>query len=101
MMNFSTMNSQKNRLRIVLLGWLLAFFGAVSFATTFSIGSGKRLLLNGQPFTIQGVDYSPTPVGYKIGGFGTNCIGPYQWWMDRPTYIADFPQIHRLGANTI
>ncbi len=63
--------------------------------------SGRQVLVDGQTFTIKGVNYSPTPIGYKIGSSGTNCLGPYHWWLDRPSYIADFPQIKRLGANTI
>jgi flagellar hook capping protein FlgD/glycosyl hydrolase family 72 (putative glucanosyltransferase) len=64
--------------------------------------SGRRLLVNGQPYAIQGVDYSPTPVGNTVQNPSTNCQpGLYQWWTDRPTYVADFPLIHTLGANTI
>jgi hypothetical protein len=64
--------------------------------------SGRRLLVNGQPFTIQGVDYSPTPVGNTVQNPSANCQpGNYQWWTDHPTYVADFPLIKKLGANTI
>jgi hypothetical protein len=64
--------------------------------------SGRKLLLNGQPFSIQGVDYSPTPVGNTVQNPSSNCSpGNYQWWTDRPAYVADFPLIHRMGANTI
>jgi len=63
--------------------------------------SGRKLLVNGQPFTVQGVAYSPYPVGSTANSNSVNCIGPYFWWGDRPTYIADFPLIKKMGANTI
>src|ERR1700733_12097450 len=63
--------------------------------------SGRQLLVNGQPFSIQGVDYSPTPVGSTVQNTSANCLGNYQWWTDQSAYIADFPLIQKLGANTI
>src|SRR5258708_7773421 len=63
--------------------------------------SGRKLLVNGQAFSIQGVNYSPTPVGFTLTLPSGGCTGPYQWWTNRPTYVADFPLIHKLGANTI
>jgi hypothetical protein len=63
--------------------------------------NGRQLLVDGQAFTVKGVNYSPAPVGYQVGNAAAGCIGPYQWWLDRPTYIADFPLIRRMGANTI
>ncbi len=63
--------------------------------------SNRRLFVNGQAFTIQGVDYSPVPTGSTLTGSGNGCAGGYQWWADRSTYIADFPLIKKLGANTI
>ena len=87
------------KLKYVLLLSLLC--GAASLRAATVTTSGRQLLVDGQAFTVKGVNYSPTPVGYQIGGSGTNCLGPYRWWVDRPTYIADFPLIRRLGANTI
>ncbi|MEM2299582.1 MAG: PKD domain-containing protein [Candidatus Hadarchaeales archaeon] len=57
--------------------------------------NGKFILLvNGQPFTIKGVCYSPTPIG-KSPATG------YNWWKDPATYLNDFPMIKEMGANTI
>jgi hypothetical protein len=58
------------------------------------IENGFRLLVNGQPFVIRGVCYSPTPVG-KSPATG------YNWWVDPETYLNDFPLIREMGANTI
>ena len=64
--------------------------------------SGRELLVNGQPFTVQGVDYSPTPVGNTVQNLSSNCQpGNYTWWTDTPAYTADFPLIAKMGANTI
>lgn len=84
-----------------LTALLVAVCAPVFAAPTVVTVSGRRLLVNGQAFTIQGVDYSPTPVGSTVQNPSTNCSGPYQWWTDRPTYVADFPLIQKLGANTI
>src|SRR5580704_2695455 len=84
----------------VLSSVLLLSSTLLAAPTVVSV-SGRRLLVNGQPFTIQGVDYSPTPVGDTVQNPSTNCSGPYQWWTDNPTYTADFPLIAQLGANTI
>jgi hypothetical protein len=64
--------------------------------------NGRRLIVNNQSFTIQGVDYSPTPVGNTVQNASANCQpGNYQWWTDQPTYVADFPLIAKMGANTV
>src|SRR5947209_7157294 len=78
----------------------LLFLTSSAFCTTVTT-SGRKLIVNGQAFTIKGVNYSPTPVGYSVGGAGVGCLGQYHWWTDRATYVADFPQIHSLGANTL
>src|SRR3982751_362288 len=85
---------------IAPLALLLTCLAVASEAVTSS-RSGRQLLVNGQAFTVQGVNYSPIPLGYTAELSGPNCIGPYHWWQDRPTYVADFPHIRRLGANTI
>lgn len=63
--------------------------------------NGRKLLVNGQAYTVQGVNYSPTPYGRTLAQTSNGCIGGYQWWTDRPTYVADFPLIARMGANTL
>lgn len=69
-------------------------------ATSVSV-SGRQILVGGQAFAVRGVSYSPTPVGQTLTSGGGGCIGSYTWWTDRPTYVADFPLIERMGANTI
>lgn len=74
-----------------------SLFAAASIVTV----SGRKLLVNGQTFSIQGVSYSPTPTGNTLILTGGSCAGSYTWWTDRSAYVADFPLIQRLGANTI
>ncbi len=69
-------------------------------ATTVTV-NGRQLLVNGQAYTVRGVDYSPIPPGSTAVGTGSGCLGGYEWWADRAVYVADFPLIKRLGANTI
>jgi len=55
---------------------------------------GRQLLLNGAPFTMQGVAYSPTPVGARVP--------TYIFWTDAATpFTTDFPLIKTMGGNTI
>lgn len=63
--------------------------------------SGRRLLVNNQPFTVKGVNYSPVPVGSTAGAPESGCVNDGNWWDDTSSYIADFPLIHQMGANTI
>lgn len=51
-----------------------------------------RLLVDGQPFFIRGVGYSPIPIGrsYAYGFYG-----------NREIYSRDFPMIRAMGANVI
>ena len=58
-------------------------------------------MVNGQPYSVHGVAYSPYPVGTTANSNSAGCTGPYFWWNDRPTYMADFPLIKTMGANTI
>lgn len=53
-----------------------------------------QLTVNGSPFVIKGVCYSPTPVGQSVE-YG------YSWWSDSGTYTYDFPLLKEMGANTI
>src|SRR5207249_2672879 len=81
---------------------LLLSCGTFAFSTATSVTvSGRQLLVAGQPFTVQGVDYSPYPVGTTAQASSLNCVGPYFWWADRSSYIADFPLIKKMGANTV
>jgi len=53
----------------------------------------RQLYVNGSPFTVKGVCYSPTPVG---SGYRD-----YRWSEDPSMYKLDFPLITQMGANTI
>jgi len=72
-------------------------FGAGSAVSV----NGRQLFVNGQAFTIKGVNYEPIPVGSRGDGASAGCLDGGSWWTDRPSYIADFPLIHQMGANTI
>jgi len=61
------------------------------YAATVTV-SGRKLLVDGKEFTIKGVCYSPTPVGYGAG---------YDWSTKPDIYNTDFPLIKSMGANTI
>jgi len=94
------MGRDSSRLKLFLSLLVISTPPLFSAASPVTV-SGRRLLVKGQPFTVQGVDYSPVPVGSTAGSASGGCTGPYLWWADRSTYIADFPLIKRMGANTI
>lgn len=53
---------------------------------------GRELLVNGEPFVVNGVAYSPISIGENWAGA----------WRDRPDrYTVDFPLIAASGANTV
>lgn len=93
-------NLPLNRRQIVFL-FLLTLVPFIQAAPTVVTVSGRQLLVSGQPFTVQGVDYSPVPVGATVANTSGSCAGGYQWWGDPATYSADFPLIKAMGANTI
>jgi len=53
---------------------------------------GYHLLVDGEPFVIKGVCYSPIPPGEGVG---------YNWWENPSIYQYDFQMIREMGANTI
>ncbi|MFH1282926.1 MAG: glycoside hydrolase family 2 TIM barrel-domain containing protein [bacterium] len=53
---------------------------------------GYRLIVNGQPFTVKGVNYSPVPPGFTFG---------YDWANNPDIYETDFNLIKVMGANSI
>jgi hypothetical protein len=60
--------------------------------------SGKQLLVNGTPFTVKGVVYSPTPIGEdpNVSPYGDYFTAPYNALHNR-----DLPVLRTLGANTV
>ncbi|MHB9156309.1 MAG: glycoside hydrolase family 2 TIM barrel-domain containing protein, partial [Endomicrobiales bacterium] len=79
-------------LRLFLL-WCLALLlvPAESFAARVT-KQGRQLLVDGQPFTIKGVCYSPVPVGSNWS---------YPWGDNSLIYEADMRLIKAMGANTV
>src|SRR5881296_3290913 len=75
----------------VLTRSLLAVLFAISGKAQFEI-RGSRLYLDGNPFPIRGVAYSPTPIGKTPGPLLqlSGCL-----------YARDFPLAARAGINTI
>ena len=69
-----------------------------TYATTFSI-SGRQILVDGAPFTIKGVGYSPVPIG--IDPETTPPYGDYFTSNYSPIYERDLPLLRQMGANTI
>ncbi len=78
----------------------LVLSGPLAAAPTLVTVSGRQLLVDGQAFTVQGVNYSPVTVGATLGTPTASCIA-YAWWEDQAAYTIDFPLIKRMGANTI
>lgn len=64
--------------------------------SALKIGQG-RLLLEGQPFTVRGVVYQPTPVGEDPTTDG----GPFSAYSEPRIRQRDFPRLRKLGANLI
>jgi hypothetical protein len=60
--------------------------------------SGRRLLKDGQPFTIKGVCYNPTPIGDN-GSRSPN--GDYFTSNYAALWDRDLPQLRAMGANVI
>ncbi|MEW6347500.1 MAG: hypothetical protein AB1646_00430 [Thermodesulfobacteriota bacterium] len=60
--------------------------------------SDQQIMLNGRPFFVKGVNYSPTPVG---GSFNWSPFG--DWFTARwhDIYDRDLPKLRELGANSI
>ena len=90
--------------------FLISTYGAPGQGTTYYIDNvrwvkheplvprhvevkGYQLLVDGEPFTVKGVNYSPTPVGV----YG----GDYDWASSSYTYNRDFAIMKSMGVNTI
>ncbi len=60
--------------------------------------SGKQLLVNGAPFKVKGVVYSPVPIGEdpNLAPYGDYFTAPYS-----ALYARDLPMVRALGANTL
>lgn len=97
-------NSQKTRPFSPINGstalfLLLGFFYVTPLASAATVTVdriNKRLLVDGQAFSIKGVNYSPTRPGSRPGSPSN-----YNFFTDTQVYNNDFPLIKLLGANTI
>ena len=72
--------------------------GAAALAADLAV-VGRQIFLDGKPFTMKGVGYSPVPIGIDpeisppYGDYFTSAYGPI--------YSRDIPILRRMGANTI
>ena len=72
---------------------------AVTDAVTIVTVSGRKIFVNGKPFTIRGVGYAPTPIG---GDPETAPPHGDYFTSDHSTiYNRDLPLLRYMGANTI
>ncbi|MBI5585757.1 MAG: fibronectin type III domain-containing protein, partial [Deltaproteobacteria bacterium] len=72
---------------------------AASYQPTPVTVTGKQLLVNGTPFTVKGVVYTPVPIGED-----PNLAPPYGDYFTEPygaLYERDIPLLRALGANTL
>jgi hypothetical protein len=77
---------------VASLALALDHASAYAAATSVSV-SGRKLIVEGQPFSVRGAAYNSTPVGQG---------GGYSWWADATqTYRQDFPLLKRMNANAI
>jgi hypothetical protein len=83
---------------IALMIFLIFGFIKNGFATTVEIVQGK-LLVNGEPFTIKGIGYSPVPIGVDLET--TPPYGDYFTSDYSALYNRDLPLLRQMGANTI
>ncbi len=61
--------------------------------------AGRGLLLNGQPFTVRGVNYSPIPIGATFDD--DDKIGDVFFDYFNPVHEVDFQLMKEMGVNTI
>ncbi len=84
---------------------LLSFISLV-FPLTFVLSaqaaqvtvSGRKLLVDGVPFVIKGVNYSPTRAGSRID---LDSPTSYNVFADTQTWLNDFPLLKAMGVNTL
>lgn len=61
--------------------------------------AGRGFLLNGQPFTVKGVNYSPVPIGTTFDD--DDKIGDVFFDYFNPIHEVDFQLMKEMGVNTI
>ncbi len=70
----------------------LIFFSSFLQGGNFSV-ENRGLYLDGKPFIVRGICYSPTPVGKSVAS-------GYKWWKD-DYYLSDLPILKEMGCNVI
>ena len=95
-MKLSKINHQCILTTLIMIT-ILGLIGNV-FATTVML-NGRQLFVDGAPFTIKGVGYSPVPIG--VDPETTPPYGDYLTSDQSPIYDRDLPLIRQMGANTI
>jgi hypothetical protein len=83
---------------VAFLFLLIPVFGSISFAAKVELYRGQ-LLVNGEPFVVKGVNYSPVPIG--IDPQSSPPYGDYFTADYSPIYLRDLPLLREMGANTI
>lgn len=79
---------------VILAGLVLFSYGNAAPSKTVVKVEGRQILVNGTPFTIKGVGYSPTPIGE------TPESPPYDY-LDSLIYSRDLPLLKEMHCNTI
>ena len=83
----------KSFFRIILLSVLIVCILHISTALPVNVKiKDKQLLVNNKPFTIKGVCYAPTPVGYNYS---------FNWSEHPEIYENDLKLLKEMGANAI
>jgi hypothetical protein len=73
--------------------------GSAARAVTRAVVSGRRLLVNGEFFTVKGVGYAPTPIGADPETMPP--YGDYFTVAHSAIYSRDLPLLRQMGANTV
>jgi len=94
------MRIRNRKLTLPLLGGILflVVLTADLWATTVE-RNGRQILVDGAPFTIKGVVYSPVPIG--IDPETTPPYGDYFTSDHSAIYDRDLPLLRQMGVNTI
>ncbi len=94
------LEKEKPSIFFVISSIVFFFFGLAgnTYATNVRM-SGRQILLDGKPFAVKGVGYSPVPIG--VDPETTPPYGDYFTSNYSAIYERDLPLIREMGANTI
>ena len=90
-----------NHQRILIIKLIaITILGLIGNASATNVNiNGRQILVNGEPFTIKGVGYSPVPIG--VDPETTPPYGDYFTSNYSTIYNRDLPLLRQMGANTI